>query len=195
MTKETNIYFTSDCHFNHANIIIYTHRPFLKEGDLIPNTNFWMSDDIRNARCNDMNETIIKRWNEKVCKNDIVYHLGDFSFKRLTEPKYWEDKLNGRIVHICGNHDNNNGVKTLIQSAIMEFGNKVFLTQHIPPTMIQEIPDFVDAVLCGHMHDKWKHQFIEDVPIINVGVDVWDFTPVSISSILKYLDKMKNMVE
>lgn len=138
-----------------------------------------------------MNETIIKRWNQKVSENDIVYHLGDFSFKGEKKAQYWESRLNGKIVHISGNHDYNNGVKTLIQSAILEFGNKIFLAQHQPPTMIQEVPDFVDGVLCGHVHGEWKHAYIGDVPIINVGVDVWQFTPVSINSILKYYDKLK----
>ena len=189
----TNIFFTADCHFNHANIILpsYANRPFLKHGDTIGDTNLWKSYKIKSARCNWMNEEIIKRWNHKVKPNDIVYHLGDFCFKGNS--KEFEDKLNGKIIHIMGNHDYNNGVKSLIKCCIMEFGNMVFLVQHVPPTMDIEIPEFVDVVLCGHVHQHWKLSFSPDtkVPIINVGVDVWNFEPVSIHSILKYIKKIR----
>jgi calcineurin-like phosphoesterase family protein len=53
-----------------------------------------------------MNRTIIKRHNEVVAKEDITYHLGDFTFS-----KHWQDmrqildRLNGRHILILGNHD------------------------------------------------------------------------------------------
>ena len=168
----TNIYYSADCHFSHANIINYTKRPF---------------KDI-----NEMNNEIVKRWNQKVKSDDLVYHVGDFSFKGQDKALEWEKKLHGRIVHIAGNHDFNNGVKTLIQSAIMEFGNKRFLVQHRPPDKDTYIEHF-DAVLCGHIHNKWKYIFLQGVPVINVGVDVWNFTPVSIDSILKYYNELMRM--
>jgi calcineurin-like phosphoesterase family protein len=187
----TNIYLTSDCHFDHANIIVYCGRPFLKEGDIIPGTQQWVNDKVKKDRANWMNETIIERWNKTVKNTDIVYNLGDFCYCRGGRTaEYWERRLNGKIIHIAGNHDKNNGIKTLVQSAILEFGERQFLVQHIPPTMYQEIPDFVDAVLCGHVHEKWKHAFIKDVPIINVGLDQWEFTPIKINLVLKYLGKI-----
>jgi len=184
-------YFTADCHFNHANIIIYAKRPFLGVNDLIPNTEFWVSDKRKAERCNEMNEEIIKRWNGKVKPDDLVYHIGDFSFHGDISFRKFEDRLNGKIVHILGNHDYNNGVKSLVTNAIMEFGNRLFLVQHRPPTTPREIPDYVDCVLCGHVHNHWKHAVMEGIPIINVGVDVWDYTPVSIDSILKFIKQLK----
>jgi calcineurin-like phosphoesterase family protein len=169
--KMSRIWFTSDCHFGHSNIIGYTNRPF---------------KDV-----NHMNEELIKRWNHKVNPNDLVYHIGDFSFKSGVTRNIYEDRLNGTIVHILGNHDYNNSVKTLIVSAKMEFGNKRFLVQHRPPDKDTYVESF-DAVLVGHVHNKWKHIFLNGVPIINIGTDVWGFEPITIDTILKYYDRIIN---
>ena len=60
MNSKTKIWFTSDTHFFHNNIIDYCKRPFV------------------NAE--EMNEYIIKQWNSVVKPQDEVYHLGDFAF-------------------------------------------------------------------------------------------------------------------
>ncbi len=58
MTK----WITSDMHFNHAKIIEYCDRPF--------------------ETTEEMNEIIIRNWNKKIKKKDIVYVLGDIGFDR-----------------------------------------------------------------------------------------------------------------
>lgn len=82
---KTNIFFTADHHFGHANIIRFTNRPF---------------KDI-----DEMNEELIKRWNEKVGKEDFVYHLGDLSLGSPQKTKEILDELNGKIYLIKGNHE------------------------------------------------------------------------------------------
>ncbi len=77
-----NIWFTADHHFNHSNVITYSKRPF--------------------ANVEEMNEELIKKWNEVDKKGDTVYHLGDFSFSKA---KQFKDRLNGQIHLIRGNHD------------------------------------------------------------------------------------------
>lgn len=57
------IWITSDTHFFHVNILKY-NRPQFKDVD-------------------EMNEFIIKQWNECIGPEDIVYHLGDFAFDQL----------------------------------------------------------------------------------------------------------------
>ena len=82
---KTNIFFTADHHFGHANIIKFTERPF--------------------TSLEEMNEELIKRWNEKVSTKDEVYHLGDLSLGNADFTKEVLDRLNGKIYLIKGNHD------------------------------------------------------------------------------------------
>ena len=81
---------TSDLHFFHKNIIAFhkniiadCQRPF--------------------ADVEEMNEVIIKNWNEVVKKDDMVYVLGDFSFCSREMVKELVLKLNGRKILIAGN--------------------------------------------------------------------------------------------
>ena len=196
----THTFFTSDYHLDHANIIQYANRPYIKYEDLNEDME-WISEDIKNKRCQEMNMDIIKRHNARVKEDDLVYHLGDFCFKYPHNAQYWESVLNGKIVHILGNHDKNNGVKSLIKYAIMEFGGVLFYVTHIPPeerqvdTLESHIISRCNAILCGHVHNLWAVKKIEmwnngckvNKYAINVGLDVWDYQPVSISSILKLL--------
>jgi len=203
----SKIWFSADAHFDHCNIILYTGRPFYTMKDVygagtyepdLKSKEFverkvWKNEESKIRCCKWMNDTLVDNWNNIVEPNDVVYHLGDFCFKRDNSFEKFTNKLNGTIVHILGNHDHNNGVKSYISKAIMEFGNKLVLAQHHPPASPYEIPEWADMVLCGHVHNYWKHKFLDgcDVPIINVGVDVWDYKPVSTNSILKYYDKLR----
>lgn len=62
----SEVWFTSDTHFGHENIIRYCGRPF------------------RNTE--EMNAELIRRWRETVPEDGIVFHLGDFAhaFDALT---------------------------------------------------------------------------------------------------------------
>lgn len=77
-------YVISDTHFGHANIIKLADRPF--------------------KNVDEMNKTIINNWNSIVNDEDIVYILGDFSFKGKSAD-YYAKQLKGRKILIKGNHD------------------------------------------------------------------------------------------
>jgi len=197
------IFFTADYHLNHADIIRYCDRPFIKKGDL-NDDNDWKSQNIKSRRLDEMNNTIIDNHNSKVGKDDIVYHVGDFCFKKGFNATDWESQLNGKIIHIKGNHDKNNGVKTYIKYALMEFGGLTFYVVHKPPedkqvdTLESHIISMCDFILCGHVHNLWKYKWIEvwnkshkiKKLAINVGVDVWGFEPITINTILKLIAKI-----
>lgn len=189
------VFFTSDTHFSHANIIKYCNRPFYKEGDLIGEGDIanrvWVSDKVKRDREHWMNETLISNWNETVNPEDLVYHIGDFGFLNSEEYEDMLKRLNGHVVLIQGNHDKQNKVKSYIEMCMMHFGGKDVFVQHHPP---EEVP-VCDFVICGHVHNNWKHRIYKKYPhcpIINISCDVWDFRPVSTETILKYYGLIKN---
>ncbi len=78
------IFFTADTHFGHANILKLCNRPF--------NT------------IEEMNETMICKWNSRVSGNDTVYIVGDMFF-RCSDAETILKRLKGKKRLIIGNHD------------------------------------------------------------------------------------------
>lgn len=84
--RDRKVFFTSDLHFGHENVIRFDNRPF--------NT------------VEEMDAELVRRWNEKVSKSDLVYVLGDMIWKaRNNEAETLIRSLNGQIILIKGNHD------------------------------------------------------------------------------------------
>lgn len=73
-------YFAADLHIGDKNILTYEHRPF--------------------KNIEEMEHIIVCNWNNTVTDEDTVYLLGDIGDIRILE------KLKGKIVIVCGNHDN-----------------------------------------------------------------------------------------
>lgn len=92
-----NIWFTSDTHFSHKNVLKHCKGRLKVFG--IDET----LDDKEKVRLND--EAVIKRWNSKVKKTDMVYIIGDFSFASPDDTKKILGRLNGKKFLISGNHD------------------------------------------------------------------------------------------
>lgn len=166
-------FFTSDMHLGHKKIVEYCKRPF--------------------KNVDHMNDILVKNWNERVKDGDIVYHLGDFCFGRKeSKAQSWEYRLNGSILHFHGNHDvGSNGAKGCLVKGVMKHGGMDIYTQHEP---LKAKPSrFYDLILCGHAHEKWKIKFVDycgkQIPMVNVGVDVWNFRPVKIDEIMKFIKK------
>lgn len=80
------IFFTSDTHFGHANILKYC-----------PNRKFSTVDEH--------DEHLIRVWNDKVKPDDTIFHLGDFAFGAIEKSYSILDRLHGKKVLITGNHD------------------------------------------------------------------------------------------
>jgi calcineurin-like phosphoesterase family protein len=79
------IFFTSDTHFGHLNIIKHDNRPF---------------DNVEH-----MDEELIRNWNSVVTPQDQVWHLGDLCHRSKKGIVYYLNQLNGSIHLIYGNHD------------------------------------------------------------------------------------------
>lgn len=101
----SNVYFTSDWHFSHKNIVKFeteVRQHLVKEHNLsyeALNKNSLEKDVVKT-----MDKSLIQEWNRTVSKDDIVFYLGDFSFSH-NEIEEVLKNLNGHIVFIHGNHD------------------------------------------------------------------------------------------
>jgi calcineurin-like phosphoesterase family protein len=83
-------FLVSDTHFGHAGVCRFT------EADGVTKIRPWTDPD-------EMDEEMIRRWNDRVRPNDKVYHLGDVVINRKALPTL--HRLNGDKVLIRGNHD------------------------------------------------------------------------------------------
>ena len=131
------IWFCSDTHFNHANIIEYCNRPY---------------HDIT-----EMSETIIANWNNVVNKDDIVWHLGDFCLgpdQKKTIPQL-VSRLNGKINLVLGNHDHHSidfyyksGFNRVYDRPVII--NNFVILSHAP---LEWVKDPMYNIF-GHVHDN-----------------------------------------
>lgn len=166
-------WYISDTHFGHANIIDYEGRPF------------------KNAE--EMDEAIIKNWNSVVSKEDMVFHLGDFSFRNKYDTSEIVSRLNGRIVLIKGNHDTHSdkwylevGIYKVVQWPIIRHG---FLILSHEPMYLEHSTPYRN--IHGHVHGI-EHDRGPILPregyYFNACVEKINYTPVSLEYIGGFLD-------
>jgi len=170
-------YYTADEHYGHDEVIIHCNRPY------------------RNNQI--MTRDIIKRHNSVVTEDDTVYHVGDFAFAGPDRASYVEHllrRLNGTHILILGNHDRiaplnlvDIGFQSVHTSLSLEREGHLIVMAHDPSIWncvanMDPLPIF----LHGHIHLVWKS--IINKKMVNIGVDVWDFYPVSLEQILKALN-------
>jgi calcineurin-like phosphoesterase family protein len=201
ITDLDNTFLTSDHHFYHANVIRYCSRPF--------------------ATVEEMNEKMIMEWNKRVMPNDTVYHLGDFSMA-FRAVELFTRRLNGKKILIAGNHDFCHGANKKsrnaenqakwIQKYLDNGWDEVHLAgefeipgvanvnvNHMPYLEVgnngQDIrhskfrpKDDGRFLLCGHVHDKWAQRG----KMINVGVDVRNFKPMSFREVVDLINAAPN---
>ena len=163
------VFFTADSHFGHANVVRLSKRPF--------------------ADVSAMNEALISGWNEVVTNDDIVWHLGDFAYGEgeWIDALWW--RLNGIKHLVIGNHDvENTAVLTLpwanspTQMAETSVDGIRIVMCHYPLRSWQGVGK--GAVhLFGHMHGR----LIGNRQSCDVGVDAWEFRPISLDQISRRL--------
>lgn len=194
MTK----FFTSDSHFRHARILeLGEGRPF------------------KSIQHHD--EMLIKYWNDVVSPKDTVYHLGDVALGPWPEGLNHFKRLNGTKILVPGNHDRIfSGEKAARRERFMPdyeeaFDNILpeitevrilgtrFMISHFPyrEEIIGGKPDrYLDKrpadegvpLIHGHTHQSSVITHSEDGTVqISVGVDAWNWTPVSETQVMQAL--------
>jgi len=174
------IYFTADLHLGSTNIIEYCNRPFKDAKHMI----------IR----------LTKEINQKCKPSDVLVSVGDYCLygkERGVEslrikPIEFDKIIKCQLIHLTGNHDLNNGLKSFIKGAYMKVGKKTAWVQHYPPWYDgYKAPTDADIYICGHVHRDWKFRTYKGKLCINVGIDVNQMRPVSVQQIVQWLDKFK----
>ena len=168
------IYFTSDLHFDHINIIQYCARPF--------------------TNVNEMNETIVENYNRRVRKNDICYILGDVMMRNTESARECLNRLNGHKFLLNGNHDflkDNGTVFEWIKDYYkLRWNHKKFILCHFPFVSWDNM-EKGSYCLHGHQHNTSEYNNemrAAGIRRFDVGVDANNFTPVSIEEIVAFFD-------
>jgi calcineurin-like phosphoesterase family protein len=164
---DTNLYWISDTHWQHTNIINYSGRPFRKSF-------YPYAPDV-----DQMNRELIQQWNAVVKPLDRVIHGGDFAMGQKKMIPFFRSKLNGHITLVRGNHDPSTqfmkqaGFDEVVDELWLELNDMKIWVRHIPPTPeeISKLHRPVDLVICGHVHEAWAEKNIQGKRVINMGVD------------------------
>jgi calcineurin-like phosphoesterase family protein len=168
-------FFTADHHFGHFNIIKHCGRPF--------------------TTLEEMDGVLIENWNSVVGPKDNVYILGDFFWNSNTD-YCWNiiKKLNGYKYLIVGSHDKFLSKKEALKSLFVWTKKyHVYKNNDIRAVLFHNpIYDWDKMELgayhfFGHVH-QWYVHLNGNLKTYNVGVDVNNFKPVSLESILKILE-------
>lgn len=158
------LWFTADTHFGHENIIRHCQRPF------------------RNVA--EMDEVLVERWNAVVCDDDEVWHLGDFAYR--CGPRRMADifdRLKGGRRHLIkGNHDRRHTLALPWSSvgdyAEIKVGTVDLILFHYALREWNR-SNHGSWSLFGHSHGRLPAEGLS----CDVGVDCWDFRPVSLREI------------
>jgi calcineurin-like phosphoesterase family protein len=156
------IFFTSDTHFGDHRVLNIRPRPF--------------------GSVKEMNEEMVQRWNSRVAKRDIVWHLGDFASDTKAAQSIFP-RLNGRKHLISGNIDRE-GVRSLGWSSVQAYaeitiGRVMLVLCHYPFRTWNGIHR--GAInLHGHSHGRLR-PFARQY---DVGVDAHGFQPIHLTELL-----------
>lgn len=172
------IYFTSDLHLGHENIIRFTNRPF--------------------GSVEEMNDRIIQNYNSIIHKNDLVYILGDLTYKiNVEESNKLIQKLKGRKVLIRGNHDlkyDSSLFEDIFDYKEFNYNKVKYVLMHYPLMEWNDSYKKKSIHLHGHIHadSEYNHKNLENgIMRYDVGVDANNYYPVSLEYIESYF---KNLI-
>ena len=166
----SDIWFTSDTHFCHTNIIKYCNRPF--------------------THIDAMNEALIDNWNKVVKPGDRVYHLGDFGFANVGKLENIFNRLKGQKYLCEGNHDDESLDKRLgwvwIKDTYnLKVGDKSYFLSHYAHRVWNKSFHGARHVF-GHTHGMAKPMNWS----CDVGTDCWEFSPVNFDTLESLFAKL-----
>lgn len=183
------VLFTGDLHFGHENVIQFDGRPF--------------------KTVEEMDAEIIRRWNKKADKGDLVYVLGDMIWKARNDDAPGIIKsLNGQIILIKGNHDRflHNAKAKAALAGIKDYDDicvtlqdgtkrRVIMSHYFMPMYIGHRYQAVHLHAHSHFSEEADYEvdFAEQLnmmgcknEIYNVGCMYWNYEPITLDEILAH---------
>lgn len=173
------VFFTSDLHFCHKNIIKYCKRPY--------------------SNTYEMNNDIIKVINSYANNNDYLFNLGDIGMSGSNVLLQLYSKIDANQFLISGNHDRKSLLNKLDMIFTCMFKEKtvlnidyngieyiVYLSHY--PRVLDYVDDDKTIFLYGHLHEKeledcrWNE--------MNIGWDRFQ-KPISFQEIIKIMNERK----
>ena len=201
LEENQNIWFTSDLHFGHRNVIRFCQRPYTDEKHMGP--------------------CLIENWNNTVNDNDIVFVLGDtFWFNDSRVIKKILTSLKGKTIYILpGNHDDFEHYHRAIEAdqriVLLDDINVLWLDSTINrgwkkklyeiwlshyPMMTWPHRENGAFQLFGHIHSQQgKREGVDqDLPLhynqMDVGCDRWDYRPINFEDVRNIIETKKELV-
>ena len=194
LQKGQRLFFTSDTHYAHSNICSAT-------------TNWDGASNLTREfnSLDHMNDTLVNNINNMVGEDDILIHLGDFSFGGFDKIQEFRDRIVCKNIHlVLGNHDhhierNKEGVQDLFSSVqnylrleVRRPINKattekfIFVCMHYPIASWHDMNQGV-IHLHGHVHLPY-HLRLADGKAMDVGVDGNELEPISMDEVLGIME-------
>lgn len=175
------IYFTSDNHWGHENVIRFCGRPF---------------DSVE-----EMDETMVKLWNERVRGNDNVYVIGDMFFRRQ-DPENILKRLKGKKHLVIGNHDASWLKKVDASKYFQSISNYLETSDGQRSLVLCHYPQVSwkhamrSYMIHGHIHNDTRADFWPLLRtrerVLNAGVDINGFRPVTFDELIANNMSFKN---
>ena len=196
-----NSFWMADPHWGHGNILKYCDRfKFMssqesealvlakKSGDRAAEKAVYISP----ATVQKMDDNLLIETNLAVQPNDTLYIHGDFAWvKTHEEAAYYRECINCKnVILIWGNHDNRNLLKGLFQG-YYDILDKKINGQHIVmchyPFYTWDRSHYGSWHTWGHLHHRLKSK--PGTFSVDVGIDGWDYKPVSFEQLKDYMSK------
>jgi calcineurin-like phosphoesterase family protein len=193
LEKGQRLFFTSDTHYNHSNICSATTK--------------WDNASNLTREFNSldhMNNTLVNNINCMVGEDDILIHLGDWSFGGFEKVQEFRDRILCKNIHlVLGNHDhhierNKEGIQDLFSSVSQYLRLEVkrpinkattekftFICMHYPIASWHDMNQGV-IHLHGHVHLP-PHLRLADGKAMDVGVDGNGLEPLSMNEVLSIM--------
>lgn len=188
------VFFSSDTHYNHANIC--------KATSSWPDTS--KTRDFKSLE--HMNSTVVDNINSMVGEDDILFHLGDWSFGGFDKIKEFRNRIICKNIHlILGNHDhhienNIENIRDMFSSVNHYLELKIRIPSSVRPGEIDRFKfilchypiaswngmNYGDIHLHGHVHLP-KNQRISEGRAMDVGMDGNEYSPLGLFKVLNLL--------